>query len=99
MKRIDIITVVLVLAFIAVSIGSVISYQQGYEQGIQYQKAQPVSVTVQALTWELGDRPIEPVTVSSQTDNMARPGTISMDTDSPFIRENDVRLWVVTINP
>jgi len=99
MLKNDIIVIVLVIAFIAVSIGSVISYQQGYEQGIQYQKEQPVSVTVQSLTWHQGDNPIIPFVVSSRTGDYARPGTISMQTDSQFVKENNITLWMVTINP
>jgi len=84
------------LALIA---GLVIGHMNGYQQGIDYQKAQPVSMTVEALTWQPGTSPIVPVVMSSYTGNYARPGTISMETNNTFIRENKINLWVVTVNP
>ena len=46
MKKEDIGIIILALAFVAVAVSSVISYQMGFQKGVDYQKEQPFEITI-----------------------------------------------------
>jgi len=91
MLKNDIIVIVLVIAFIAVSIGSVISYQQGYEQGIQYQRAQPVNITVESYAGT--------TMITTSNEQVSRMATLGLSTTNDFVRSNNITAWDIRYAP